>query len=59
MAALNIVHAGGEYWELWRGDGFSPEISAEAAEAWQEAKELGYEGYKKKLVAEGKYRQHR
>jgi len=25
----------------------------------QEAKELGYEGYKKKLVAEGKYRQHR
>ena len=58
MAALNIVHAGGEYWELWRGDGFSPEISAEAAKAWQEAKELGYEGYKKKLVAEGKYRQH-
>jgi hypothetical protein len=41
------------------GDGFSPEISSEAAKAWQEAKELGYEGYKKKLVAEGKYRQHR
>jgi hypothetical protein len=59
MAALNIVHAGGEYWELWHGDGFSPEISAEAAKAWQEAKELGYEAYKKKLIAEGKYRQHR
>ena len=59
MAALNIVHASGEYWELWHGDGFSPEISGEAAKAWQEAKELGYEGYKKKLIAEDKYRQGR
>ena len=59
MAALNIVHAGGEYWELWHGDGFSSEVSGEAANAWQEAKQLGYEGYKKKLIAEGKYRQQR
>jgi len=55
MATLNIVHAGGEYWELWHGDGFSPEISAQAAAAWQKAKELGYEAYKKKLISEGKY----
>ena len=27
MAALNVVHAGGEYWELWHGDGFSVETS--------------------------------
>src|SRR5438093_2952666 len=27
MAALNIVHAEGEYWELWHGDGMSVETS--------------------------------
>ena len=59
MAALNIVHAGGEYWELWHGDGFDLATSSAAAKIWQEAKELGYEAYKKKLIAEGKYRQHR
>lgn len=56
MAALNIVHAGGEYWELWHGDGFSPDTSAMADKAWQEARKLGYEDYKKKLISEGKYR---
>jgi Beta-galactosidase len=59
MAALNMVHAGGEYWELWHGDGFSIETSAAVAKIWQEAKELGYDAYKKKLIAEGKYRQRR
>jgi hypothetical protein len=43
---------------LWHGVGFSPEISRQAAPAWQKAKELGYEAYKKKLISEGKYRQH-
>lgn len=57
MAALNIVHADGEYWELWHGDGFSAETSAAALKAWDEAKRLGYEGYKKKLISDGKYRQ--
>ncbi|MGI8890092.1 MAG: hypothetical protein ACR2G0_04830 [Chthoniobacterales bacterium] len=59
MAALNVVHAGGEYWELWHGDGFNVETSRAVVEAWQEAKQLGYEGYKKKLISEGKYRQGR
>lgn len=57
MAALNLVHADGEYWELWHGDGFSVETSAAALKAWNEAKSLGYEGYKKKLISDGKYRQ--
>jgi hypothetical protein len=57
MAALNIVHADGEYWELWHGDGFSPETSAAVLKAWNEAKRLGYEDYKKKLISDGKYRQ--
>ena len=57
MAALNIVHADGEYWELWHGDGFSAETSAAALKAWNEAKRLGYEDYKKKLISDGKYRQ--
>ena len=28
MAVLNVVHAKGEYWELWHGDGMNPETSA-------------------------------
>jgi hypothetical protein len=59
MAALNIVHASGEYWELWHGDGFSFETSGAVSRIWQEAKSLGYEAYKKKLISEGKYRQQR
>lgn len=57
MAALNIVHAGGEFWELWHGDGFSTETSAAVAKIWQEARQLGYDAYRKKLISEGKYRQ--
>jgi hypothetical protein len=55
MAALNVVHANGEYWELWHGDGMNPQISAAVLSAWEEAKKLGYEEYKKKLIAEGRY----
>lgn len=57
MAALNIVHAEGEYWELWHGDGISNETSAAVTKVWQEARQLGYAGYRKKLMSEGKYRQ--
>jgi hypothetical protein len=57
MAALNMVHADGEYWELWHGDGLSVRTSAAVLKAWDEAKRLGYEGYKKKLISDGKYRQ--
>jgi hypothetical protein len=56
MAVLNLVHAGGEYWELWHDDGFSPETASLASRTWQEARSLGYEAYKKKLISEGKYR---
>lgn len=56
MAALNVVHARGEYWELWHGDGTNVATSSAVAKAWQEAKALGYDGYKKKLIAAGKYR---
>ena len=57
MAVLNVVHAQGEYWELWQGDGMSRETSAAVSTAWQEAKQLGYDAYKRKLISEGKYRQ--
>ena len=57
MAALNIVHAGGEYWELWHGDGFSRETRSAVAKIWQEARRLGYDAYREKLISEGKYRQ--
>lgn len=55
MAALNVVHAQGEYWELWHGDGMSVEISAAVDQAWREAKQLGYEAYRQKLMSGDKY----
>jgi hypothetical protein len=42
----NLVHAGGEYWELWHADGFDLATSSAAARIWQEAEELGYEARK-------------
>ena len=57
LAVLNVVHAEGEYWELWHGDGLSVETSAAVAKAWEEGRRLGYDAYKKKLISEGKYRE--
>src|SRR5213080_4138943 len=56
MAALNIVHAESEYWELWHGDGMSVETSTAVSRAWEEGRRLGYDAYKKKLISEGEYR---
>lgn len=56
MAALNIVHANGEYWEVWHGDGMNAQTSAAVMSAWQDAKKLGYNAYKQKLIADGRYR---
>ena len=55
MAVLNVVHAKGEYWELWRDDGTNPQTCAAITSEWQEANKLGYDGYKQKLIAAGKY----
>jgi hypothetical protein len=57
MAALNMVHAQGEYWELWHRDGMSAETSAGVARTWEEGRRLGYDAYKKKLISEGQYRE--
>jgi hypothetical protein len=57
MAVLNMVHAQGEYWELWHGDGMSVETSTAVARAWEEARRVGYDAYKKQLISEGKYRE--
>jgi hypothetical protein len=59
MAVLNVVHANGEYWELWHGDGMNPQTSAAIESAWQEGKKLGYDAYKEKLVSEGRYQEQR
>ncbi len=59
MACLKLVHARGEYWELWHGDGFSLKTSSAVSKMWQEAEKLGYDAFKKKLISEGKYRQQR
>ena len=57
LAVLNVVHAQGEYWELWHRDGLSAETSAAVARAWEQGRRLGYDAYKKKLISEGKYRE--
>ena len=54
---LNIVRADGESWELWHGDGFSRETAAAVKKTWQEARQPGYDAYRKKLISEDKYRQ--
>jgi len=56
LAVLNVVHAQGEYWELWHGDGLSVETSAAVARTWEEGRRLGYDAYKKKLISGGEYR---
>jgi hypothetical protein len=56
MAVLNVVHAQGEYWELWHGDGLSVETCAAITQAWEKAKAQGYDDYKKNLIVAGKYR---
>ena len=55
MAVLNVIHAKGEYWELWHGDGVSAETSARISKAWEEGRRLGYDAYKEKLIAQGRY----
>ena len=56
LAVLNVVHAEGEYWELWRRDGLSADTSAAVARAWEEGRRLGYDAYKKKLMSDAQYR---
>jgi len=56
MSALNFVHADAKYWELWEGDGRDIEICRKVTAAIEEARKLGYEKYKQKLIAAGLYR---
>jgi hypothetical protein len=56
LAVLNVVHAKGEYWELWHGDGLSVDTSAAVTRAWDQGRRLGYDAYKKKLISDGEYR---
>ena len=39
------------------GDGMSVETSTAVARAWEEARRIGYDADKKKLISEGKYRE--
>jgi hypothetical protein len=57
MTVLNLVHADSEYWELWRGDGASRETCAKLQQLWDTAKKLGYDGYKRELQQQDKYRE--
>ena len=56
MAVLNFVRADAEYWELWQADGSDPATCAKINAALEEARKLGYEAYKQKLIRTGLYR---
>ncbi|MFB3828290.1 MAG: beta-galactosidase [Bryobacteraceae bacterium] len=56
MAVLNFVRAGAEYWELWQADGDDAATCAKISAAIAEARKLGYEAYKQKLIRTGLYR---
>jgi hypothetical protein len=56
MSALNVVRADAKYWELWQGDGRDTETCRRITVAVEEARKLGYEKYKQKLIATGLYR---
>jgi len=56
MAVLNYVRGNAEYWELWQADGLSTETCRQIQAALDEATSLGYEAYRKKLIATGQYR---
>ena len=58
MAALNVVHAAaniGSFGMVMALASKRPAMSCE----FEGGEEPGYEAYKKKLISEGKYRQHR
>ncbi len=48
MAALNLVHAGAEYWELWHGDGFSVDDLRSGSERLARGKAIGLRSLQKK-----------
>jgi hypothetical protein len=56
MSALNFVRARAQYWELWQGDGRDTGTCSKVATAMEEARKLGYEKYKQKLIAAGLFR---
>ncbi|MBI5632843.1 MAG: beta-galactosidase [Nitrospirae bacterium] len=57
MAALNVVHAEGKYWEVWNIDGMKADVSQRILRTWDEAKKSGYINYKATLIARGLYRE--
>ncbi|OPZ06334.1 MAG: hypothetical protein BWZ10_02968 [candidate division BRC1 bacterium ADurb.BinA364] len=56
MAALNFVRMDSEYWELWEADGLDAETCRRVQAAVDEARSLGYEAYKRRLIETGRYR---
>ena len=56
MAVLKFVRVDAEYWELWKADGSDVATCAKISAALEEARKLGYEAYKQKLIRRGLYR---
>lgn len=56
MTAYNFVQAGGDYWELWHGDGGNRETCKLLNDLGHEAASKGLEVFRQILVNQGQYK---
>ncbi|MCX7014150.1 MAG: hypothetical protein NTW86_16640 [Candidatus Sumerlaeota bacterium] len=56
MSVLNFIHMDAEYWELWTRDGNNLDFCKQLTDTLAEARAMGYEAYKQKLIDAGQYR---
>jgi len=55
MTTYNLVRTDTEYWELWQGDGRSIKTCTDLLRIWDEAKRLGSDRYREKLIRENNF----
>ena len=58
MTVYNYIQAEAEYLELWWNDGGNTALCERLQTELTEAKQLGVNGYKEKLIGEGKFAGH-
>ena len=57
MLVLNLIQAEADYLEIFPTDGYDKEYTKRLHVAWEAAKRMGVEKYKKQLIKQGKYKE--